>query len=137
MLDHREAGREGDGREGGVVGEGQPPNADEAVGEFYVVEVVAPGVGCVGIVETDSRLCGGTRAHQRKALGPMRSKLAGRRMSLRFRHPENVPLLRTLRPAGRSMDRMPLSAKAYFPTEQSFQSSGSVIELSLPQLMKL
>ena len=51
MLDQREAGGEGDGREGVVVGEGRSSDADEAVGKADVVQVVAPGVECVGIEE--------------------------------------------------------------------------------------
>ena len=51
VLDQREAGGEDDGREGAVVGEGRSSDADEAVGKADVVQVVAPGVECVGIEE--------------------------------------------------------------------------------------
>jgi len=64
----------------------------------------------------------------------MRSRLAGRRIVLSLLHPQNVPLLISLRPAGRITDLTPQFWKAYFSTEQP---SGMVIDLSPPQFMKL
>ena len=64
----------------------------------------------------------------------MRSRLAGRRMSLSLLHPQNVPCLISLRPAGRSTDLTPQFWKAYCSTEQP---SGMVIDRSSLQFLKL